>query len=94
MARVIVTLDVEEVDRLGDARPMIELAEIAAQRRIVPDLPQVALEVAKIDGIEADQRGEQPPVASVSRSPHKERLVRQPRLQPVERLEQGANASS
>ena len=62
VARVIVMLDVEEVDRLGDARQVVELAQIAAQRRIVPDLAQIALEVPEIDRVEADQRGEQAPV--------------------------------
>src|SRR5579864_4079303 len=44
VALVIVMLDVEEVDRAGYSRPMVKLAQVAAQAREVPDLPQVALE--------------------------------------------------
>ena len=39
LAAVIVMLDVEEVDRLGGARHVVKLAQIAAERGIVPDLP-------------------------------------------------------
>ena len=62
VAGVIVVLDVEEVDGLGHARPVIEFAQIALQGGIVADLPQVALEVAEIDGVETDQGGEEPPI--------------------------------
>src|ERR1700677_1956047 len=59
MALVIMVLDVEEIDRLGDARQVVKLSQIAAQRRVVPDLAKIALEVPEIDGVEADQGGEQ-----------------------------------
>ena len=62
VALVIVMLDMEEVDRLGDARQVVKLAQIAAQRRVVPDLPKIALEVPEINRVEADQGGEQAPV--------------------------------
>ena len=59
---VIVMLDVEKIDRLGHAGPMVQLPQVAAQRRIVLDPLEVALEVAEIDRVEADERGEEPPV--------------------------------
>ena len=90
MARVIVVLDVAEIDRLGHARPMVELAQIAAQRLVVPDLPQVALEVAEIDRVEADEGGEEPPVGFRQPLAAEVALAGEPRLEPVERLEQGA----
>ena len=83
-------LDVEEVDRLGDLRPVVELAQIAAQRGIVGDFAQVALEVPEIDGVEADERGEQAPVRFRQPLAKQEALAREPRLQEVERVEQGA----
>ena len=62
LAAVVVPLDVIDADGLGDARHLIEIAEIIRQVRVVGDAAQVALEVAVIDRVEADQRGEQPPV--------------------------------
>ena len=82
--------DVKEVDRLGDPRPMIELAQIALQSGIVGDLPQIALEVAEIDRVEADQRREQAPVRLGQPLAAEEALVGEPRLEPIERLEQSA----
>ena len=61
-AHVIVPLDVIHVHGLGDARHLIEVAQIVRQVRIVGDAAQVAFEVAVIDRVEADERGEQPPV--------------------------------
>jgi hypothetical protein len=61
-AAVVVLLDVEEVDRLGDAGVLIELARVGPQVRVVDQAPEVALEVADVDRIEPDQRGEQTPI--------------------------------
>src|SRR5690606_5065135 len=46
----------------GDAGPLVQLAQVAGQVRVVGDAPQVALEVAVVDRVEAHQGGEQPPV--------------------------------
>src|SRR5271166_5470724 len=62
VAGIIMPLDVGHVHGLGDAGHLIELAQVVRQIWIVDDPPQVALEVADIDGIETDQRGEQAPV--------------------------------
>jgi hypothetical protein len=69
VAAVVVALDVVHVDGLGDAGDLIEVAEIAPEIGAVDDAPPVALEVPDIDRVEAHQRGEQPPSASVSRPP-------------------------
>src|SRR6185437_6603506 len=89
VALVIVMLDVEEVDRAGYSRPMVKLAQVSAQARVVPDLPQVALEVPEINGIEADQRGEQAPVRLREPVAQEKALALKARLEPVEGLEQG-----
>src|SRR6266550_8907666 len=61
-AHVIVPLDVIHVHGRGDAGPLIKIAQIIRQVRIIRDAAQIALEVADIDRIEAHQRGEQSPV--------------------------------
>src|SRR5580693_5984522 len=81
-------LDVEDVDCLGDARQVVKLSQIAAQRRVVPDLPEIALEVPEIDGIETDESGEQAPVGFCQSLADEEALIPEPRLEPVQRLEQ------
>ncbi len=88
MALVIVMLDVEEVDRPGYSRQVVELLQVAAERRVIPDLAKIALEMAEIDWIEADERGEQAPVRLRQPLADQEALAREPRLEPVERLEQ------
>ena len=59
---VVVALDVIEVHGVGDARLLIEVAEVAGEVRVVDDAAEVALEVAVIDGVEAHERAEEPPV--------------------------------
>src|ERR1700678_4573866 len=88
VALVIMVLDVEEIDGLSDARQVVKLSQIAAQRRIVPYLPKIALEVPEIDRVEADQGGEQAPVGFRQSLAHEEALASESRLEPVERLEQ------
>ncbi len=62
VAAVIVPLDVIETDGVGDARHLIKIAQIIPQIWIVDDAPQIAFEVAVIDGVEANERREQPPI--------------------------------
>src|ERR1700683_3423238 len=88
VALVIMVLDVEEVDCLGDARQVVKLSQIAAQRRVVPYLAKIALEVPEIDRVEADQGGEQAPVRFRQSLAHEEALASESRLEPVERLAQ------
>jgi hypothetical protein len=59
---VVVPLDVIEIHRPGDARCLIQVAEVALQIRIVDDPPEVAFEVPVIDRIEAHEGAEKPPV--------------------------------
>src|SRR3954469_2206714 len=45
MGHVVVALDVVEVDRVGDARLLVEVAQVAREVLVIGDAPQVALEV-------------------------------------------------
>jgi hypothetical protein len=57
-----VALDVPKIDSRCDALDPEQGAHIFRKARIVGNPPYVALEMADIDGIEPDQRREQPPV--------------------------------
>ena len=59
VAAVVVMLDVGEIHRLGNPRPLINLPQPVRQIRIIGDPPQVAFEVPVIHRIETNQRGEQ-----------------------------------
>ena len=59
---IIVPFDVIEIDGIGDARYLIEIAQIVPEIWIVDDAAQITFEVTVVNGVEADQRGEQPPV--------------------------------
>ena len=58
VAGIVVPLDLIEVDGLGDARDLVQLAQVVPQIWIVDDAPQIAFEVTVIDSVEADERGE------------------------------------
>ena len=78
-----------EIDRLGHARNLIEFKHVFEEVRVVPDLLQIAFEMPEIDRVEADERREQPPVRLGRRGAGDEvALLRQQRLEPVERIEQ------
>jgi hypothetical protein len=81
---VVVPLDVVEVDGVTEPRRLVEVAGVRPQDLILRQLPAVALEVAVIDGVEADQRGEQPDVRLGDRVADQIALPRQP---PGEQLE-------
>jgi hypothetical protein len=56
VAPVVVALYVGHVHRLGDGWVGVELPQVAPEVRVVRDAVEVALEVAVVDGVEADQR--------------------------------------
>ena len=91
LAAVIVPLDVVHVHGRGDAGLLVEIAQIVRQIGIVDDPPQVALEVAVIDGIETDERAEQPPVGlGDRRAPRDSAAATSRAFELVERGEQRA----
>ena len=59
---VVVPFDVVEVHGLGDAVRLVEVLEIAEEVRVVDDSPEVALEMAVVDDVEAHKGHEQAPI--------------------------------
>ena len=59
---VVVPLDVVEVDGVAEAGGLEQVPGVRPQHRHLAQLLPVALEVAVVDRVEADQRGEQPHV--------------------------------
>src|SRR5690606_3342473 len=88
VALVVVALDVLEVDGVGDAGNLVELAQVARQVREVGDAPAIALEVAVVDRIEAHQRREQAPVRLGDAIADQVALSGEPSIELVERCEQ------
>jgi len=62
VAHVVVALDVAEIDGLGDARDLVDVAGVGPEVAVIDDAPDVALEMTMVDGIEPDERGEQPDI--------------------------------
>ena len=62
MRHIIVSLDMVEIDRLSNARKLVEILKITGEMGIVDDASKVALEMAMVDSIEADERDEETPV--------------------------------
>ncbi len=80
-------LDVVEVDRVAESRRLVEVAGVRPQHRVLGELGAVALEVAVVDGVEADQGGEQPDVGLGDGVADQVAAVRQPLGQLVEAAE-------
>ena len=59
---VVMPLDMVEVHGVGDAVGLIEVFEVAEEVGVVNDPPEVALEMAVVDGVEAYEGDEQAPV--------------------------------
>ena len=59
---VVMSLDVVEIDGLGDTVLLVEIAQVAEEVRVIDNPTQVAFEVTVIDSVEPNQRGKQPPV--------------------------------
>src|SRR4029077_5925890 len=62
MRHVIMALDVIEINGVGDARLLIQIHQVALQIWIVDDTPQIALEMAVIDDVEANKGAKKSPV--------------------------------
>jgi hypothetical protein len=71
VAAVIVLLDVPQADSSSDPRPPVQLPSKSPEVGVIDQTPEIALEVSVINGVEADQGGEQSPVGLRDSSPGK-----------------------
>jgi hypothetical protein len=62
VAAVIVLLDVPQADSSSDPRPLVQLPSKSPEVGVIDQTPEISLEVSVINGVEADQGGEQSPV--------------------------------
>src|SRR5690606_409132 len=62
VAAVVVLFDVLHVDRFLDAGPLIKLAHITGEVRVIGNAFEVAFEMPVIHRIKTNQRGKQSPV--------------------------------
>ena len=58
MALIIMALDMREIHCGCDLRPLVELARIAEDVRVIDDPREIAFEVTVINTVEADERRE------------------------------------
>ena len=59
---VVMTLDVIEIDRVGYARLLIQIHQIALQNWIVDDAAKIALKMAVINRVEPNKGAKKSPV--------------------------------
>ena len=59
---VVMTLDVIEIDGLGDPRLLVQIHQITLQIWVIDDTAQITLEMAVIDRVEPNKRAKKPPV--------------------------------
>ena len=62
LRHVVVTLDVIEVDGLGDAWLLVQIHQVSLKIRVIDNASDVALEVAVIDDVKPNQCAEKSPV--------------------------------
>ena len=62
VGHVIMTLDVIEIDRVGNSWLLIQIHQITLQVRVIDDAAQIAFEVSVINDVEPDERAEKSPV--------------------------------
>src|SRR6266480_4246949 len=59
---VIMTLDMIEINRLGDTGLLIQVHKITLEVRVIDNAADVALEVTVVDDVKPDERAEEAPV--------------------------------
>jgi hypothetical protein len=84
------TLDVIEIDGVGDARLLIQIHQIALQIWVIDDSPQIAFEMAVIDGVEPNERAKKSPVRLDNAIPKQVSTFRQTLFEFVERFKNSA----
>src|SRR5882724_6099095 len=59
---VVMTLDMIEIDGIGDARLLIQIHQITLQIWVIDNSAQIALEMAVINRVEPNKSAKKPPV--------------------------------
>ena len=62
LRHVVVTLDVIEIDGLGDTWVLVQIHQVSLKIWVIDNASDVALEVAVIDDVKPDQGAEKSPV--------------------------------
>jgi hypothetical protein len=88
MREIVVTFDVIEVHRIGNAVDLIKITKIPVQVRVIDDPSDVTFEMAVVDCIEPDERHEEPPVRFERKIPKEVPPIRQHSLQLIERFKE------
>ena len=91
MAKVVVPHDMIHVHRLGDTRPLIELARVGPKIWVVDDPVAITLEVLVVDHVEPNKRGPQAPVGFGNCVAHQITGLRQAVFNPIQTIKEGAN---
>ncbi len=77
MAAIVVVFDVGDVDGRGDARVLVQIADLSREVRIIGNTTEVAFKVPDINRIKPQQRREQTPVRLGQVIPHQIPAFRQ-----------------
>lgn len=77
-------LDLHEIDGVAEAGRLEKIPGIGPQRGHLAQFLPVALEMAVVDGVEPDQRGEQPHVGFRNGVSHEVPLAGEALLKPVQ----------
>src|SRR5262245_47371259 len=88
LALVVVTLDVAQIDSLGNAGGLVEVTQVAREIAVVFYPAQVALEVPEVDRVESHKGREKPPVSFGQFRAREIASRRELVFKPVEGLEQ------
>ena len=59
---VIMTLDMIEINRLGDTGLLIQVHQVTLEARVIDNTTDVAFEVTVIDNVKPDERAEKAPI--------------------------------
>ncbi|SHW42709.1 Uncharacterised protein [Mycobacteroides abscessus subsp. abscessus] len=88
MHHVVVLFDLSEINGVTKAGCLIQVARVGPQHRGFGQLLTIAFEVSVVDGIEANQRGEQPHICLGDGVTYQITLSGKPFRQPIQRGEQ------
>ena len=90
---VVMTLDVIEINSVGDAWLLIQIHQKALQIWIVDDTAQVAFEMAVVDGVETNKRAKKSPVRLDNSAIKQVSAFRQTLFELIQRLKNSATRS-